>query len=513
MKEAPARTLVVARVVAWSIAMLLLPMAIGGQPASAAEPAPVRRLANGDEPGRWNPAYLHTAVSDAVAQGYLKSFDVQRAALGYLYALPAYIHFKQRYQFLSNFTKYMGDRGNPFGQFLLVRQPASPRTTDVYPNCDTLYGATYLELRDTPMVLSVPDIPDRYYSLALLDAYFYNFDYIGSRTTGQKAGRYLIVGPDWRGPVPGGIDRVIRSPTHSMNIYQRIHFRDQADLAVVREIRDRIGIIPLARFLDPGAPVALPDPQRYLKADPQQITDPVQVLEIANGYMADNPPPAEDGSLVAWFMPVGVGPGLAMPTDPAALDILREGAVQADRAMTGMALAGALVRNGWQIPPSNLGRRGGPGGIALHAMTQVRSIGINVPEEAVYYTAYMDGTQQPLGGAKRYTLTFAKDQLPPVRADTFGFWSVTMYDRASYRLVDSPANKYLVRSVDQLRYGKDGSLSLHIQPDPPADPEQRANWLPSPGDRDFIVSLRVYVGGADVVSGRYTPPAILPTGR
>jgi hypothetical protein len=45
------------------------------------------------------------------------------------------------------------------------------------------------------------------------DAYTFNFDYIGSRATGNGGGSYLIAGPDWKGETPQGVQKVIRAET------------------------------------------------------------------------------------------------------------------------------------------------------------------------------------------------------------------------------------------------------------------------------------------------------------
>ena len=65
-----------------------------------------------------------------------------------------------------------------------------------------------------PIVLTVPPIEkERYFSVQLIDAYTFNFDYIGSRATGNDGGSYLIVGPNWKGEQPKGVKKVIRSET------------------------------------------------------------------------------------------------------------------------------------------------------------------------------------------------------------------------------------------------------------------------------------------------------------
>ncbi len=71
-----------------------------------------------------------------------------------------------------------------------------------------------MDLRTEPVVLIVPPVEkDRYFSIQLIDAYTHNFDYIGSRTTGNDGGNFLVVGPNWDGPTPKGVKKVIRSET------------------------------------------------------------------------------------------------------------------------------------------------------------------------------------------------------------------------------------------------------------------------------------------------------------
>ena len=80
------------------------------------------------------------------------------------------------------------------------------------PNSDTPYSAVGADLRTEPLVLTVPPIEqDRYYSLQFIDLYTYNFAYVGSRTTGNGGGKYLLAGPNWKGDKPAGIDEVIQS--------------------------------------------------------------------------------------------------------------------------------------------------------------------------------------------------------------------------------------------------------------------------------------------------------------
>jgi hypothetical protein len=105
------------------------------------------------------------------------------------------------------------------------------------------------------------------------------------------------------------------------------------------------------------------------------------------------------------------------------------------------------------------------------------------------------------GSKNNYTLTFAKDSLPPVNA----FWSVTMYDGKTQFLIDNPINRYLINSpmLPNLKKNPDGSLTLYIQKDSPGKPKE-PNWLPAPNGPIYLV-MRLYWP-------KNTPPSILPPG-
>src|ERR1700733_475756 len=82
------------------------------------------------------------------------------------------------------------------------------------PNSDTLYSMVGADLRAEPIVLTVPKIDtERYFSVQLIDYYTQNFDYIGTRTTGNGGGTFLLTGPNWKGETPKGIGKVFRSET------------------------------------------------------------------------------------------------------------------------------------------------------------------------------------------------------------------------------------------------------------------------------------------------------------
>src|SRR5262245_36041294 len=74
------------------------------------------------------------------------------------------------------------------------------------PNPDTPYSVVGADLRAEPLVLTFPAIEkERYFSAQFIDAYTFNFAYVGSRSTGNDGATVLLAGPNWKTEMPRGI--------------------------------------------------------------------------------------------------------------------------------------------------------------------------------------------------------------------------------------------------------------------------------------------------------------------
>ena len=139
------------------------------------------------------------------------------------------------------------------------------------------------------------------------------------------------------------------------------------------------------------------------------------------------------------------------------------------------------------------------------AIVALVGLGANLPADAVYPSAFMDGDGKPLNGAHRYVLHFDKDATPPVNA----FWSVTMYNAQSF-FVANPINRYAISSWMSLQHNKDGSLDLYIQRESPGK-NKEANWLPA-AEGDFSVTMRMYwpkEKPPSILDATWKPPGIV----
>ena len=129
------------------------------------------------------------------------------AADAYLYFYPLVTMDVTRKQLIN--TEPGKGLGGPMNTFDNIPAfPAADMRAVVRPNFDTLYSSGWIDLTRGPMVISAPDTGGRYYLLPMLDMWTDVFASPGWRTTGTKAGNFLLAPPRWSGKVPAGFTRI-----------------------------------------------------------------------------------------------------------------------------------------------------------------------------------------------------------------------------------------------------------------------------------------------------------------
>jgi hypothetical protein len=84
----------------------------------------------------------------------------------------------------------------------------------------------------------------RYYSVQFTDPRDgADFAYVGRRTTGTKAGDYLVTGPGWSGSVPPGMKQ-ISSPDNRVLVIGRVLVQNDNDLATASNLSKQITLTP-----------------------------------------------------------------------------------------------------------------------------------------------------------------------------------------------------------------------------------------------------------------------------
>ena len=172
---------------------------------------------------------------------------------------------------------------------------------------------------------------------------------------------------------------------------------------------------------------------------------------------------------------------------------------------------GVDAGNGWQRQEN-----GGSWGADWfgRAAAAIIYIYVNDFHEAIYFVRGTDSKGALLFGRYGYTVKFAKDALPPVDRDRGGFWSLTIYDQDYFMVPTSPNGRHNIGTVNldanELAFDADGSLTLHLSHEKPADKNAQANWLPAP-EGQFALIVRTYVPKPALLDRSYKLPNVEKT--
>lgn len=424
----------------------------------------------------------------------------------YIYGYPMVDSYRIQYAYFVDTTS--PEYRAPWNRLHSFSRVFTPEDKAVQtPNADTPYSVLGMDLRTEPMVLTVPLIDQkRYFSIQLIDAYTFNFDYIGSRTTGNGGGSYLIAGPRWNGMLPRGVKKVIRCETDLALAVYRTQLFNPADMENVKRVQAAYKVQPLSAFLGLPAPRPAPAINFVKPLTPEGQRTSLAFFNVLNFVLQFAPTHPSERALMRRFASIGIGAGRSF--DESALspevlaafkagmaDALEEHAGLEARIAAGEVTSGDLFGTRERLNNNYLYRMGGA----------VLGIYGNSRQEAIYPIYRVDALGKALDGAHRYRLRLPPGQLPPVN----GFWSLTLYELPASLLSANPLNRYLLNSpmLPQFQRDADGGITLFIQNTSPGK-EKEANWLPAPKG-PFFMAMRLYWPKEEALDGRWTTPPLV----
>jgi hypothetical protein len=374
------------------------------------------------------------------------------------------------------------------------------------PNSDTPYSYVGTDLRAEPLVTSVPAIENnRYYSLQFIDAYTHNFAYIGSRTTGNGAGTFLLAGPRWNNEKPEGIKDVIRSETEFVFLLIRTQLFDPSDIENVKKVQAGYKVQTLSSFFGSRSPPPAPaiDFPKPPGAEEQRTS--LEFFNILNFILQFCPTHPTEIELMKRFAKIGIGAGVTFNVDSLSPEIRK--AIQDGMADGWKACEKAEQRkNRGEFSSTEIfGTRDFLKNNYLYRMVgAVGGIYGNSKEEAVYGGYFYDSTGKPLSGAQMYSLHFDSDRLPPANA----FWSLTMYALPARLLIANPLNRYLINSsmLPNLKKDANDGFTIYISAESPGK-DKESNWLPAPSG-PFFIAFRMYSPKKEAIEGTWKQPPL-----
>ncbi len=222
-------------------------------------------------------------------------------------------------------------------------------------NFDTLYSPAWLDMTHEPMIVSVPDTNGRYYLLPMLDMWTDVFASPGWRTTGTKAGNFLITPPGWDGTVPSETTR-ISAPTPVVWIIGRTKTDGPSDYDAVHKIQAGYKVTPLSQWGKPSQPPTVKvDPTIDMKTPPKvQVNSmsPSRYFAYAAELLKVNQPHITDQPMIAQLKKIGIEPGKIFEfdnADPVIQHALTLAPEDAQKLMAWKVPTLARVANGWSM--------------------------------------------------------------------------------------------------------------------------------------------------------------------
>lgn len=394
-------------------------------------------------------------------------------------------------------------QGAGFNQFAHNRQLFPPTTPDTTQR-DTIFSLGILDLRREPMVISVPDVPQgQVYMLQMGDTSTESLPYISTLTTGNKAGDYVLVGPDFQGYLPATrFDGVITTRGQFVVMLGRTVVLDPDDLSAAHAIQDGMQMRPLSAFLG-SEPPPKPEAVDFLPWEPE-AAEGLGVFDYINMALAWHPPALYEVETMAAFAKIGVIPGQRFSSASLPAEVVKAveaGVAEARDEIAKLAdeTAGGELVGAWLWATKDNSRFGRD--YLTRAVIALRTIYPNAPDHAIYGLANHDLDGNPLTGENRYEMRFEAGELPPVD----WFWSVTMYDAETTAMVPNPLERYSISDrTEGIKFDPDGSLTLKFGH---AEPEDTSNWLPAP-EGAFYLIIRLYGAKPEVAEGKWTPPPV-----
>jgi hypothetical protein len=418
--------------------------------------------------------------------------DAVAAAIEFYF--PMYEMARTRYQALFNPNRLETNR------FRHRRQLADHTHRNVTtPNNDTLYSAAWLNLADGPVLLTLPSIEKRYWSIALMDMFTNNFEIFGDRTHGNQPAKVLLLGPTWLGE-PTEEFETIRSPCNDVWALVRILVRDLDDLPQVHAIQNAISAVQI----NGSHTASLP---RWNATGPLTAENFVNVVAetLLNGNTCDRG--YLSPSLNAWESLSNLRRLLWTERFEGSLKRIRDQHSMSRQTVLGWNYPALIFGTSGRVAkvPGNIGYFGQ--NYALRAEVALSELGALPPDEALYLSRQVDQNGEPLIGTHRYAVQF-----PQTNWGALSFWSLSIYEQnedGRFYFADNPLKRYAIGDrFRDLVVNADSSLSLQIQH---AKPAEQSNWLPAPIGH-FQLVLRAYHPNQALLQGTAPLPEVIRVG-
>ena len=448
----------------------------------------------------------------------------------YLYGLQQVIFYETRFNYTQNEGSSVFEGVNRWN---LVNK-GNPIDTKfkaiVTPNATTAYAIGFFDTQNEPIVIDIPEVTERYFSLQLMDQYGIFWLYAGSQFNGTKARSYLIIPEGYKGAIPSSFatTEIISIPSKTgtgIVRYARKEASNSSEITLIKNLLDKTTITPMSKWVANGNKgVSRSSKQiengNYEKfprmkelttsqVDNQNAEDFFTILNLVlnDPSMSLINDSKKENEMLTKLAKIGIGKDLSFDwskLDKESQKALSEG-FKSGRVLVKTSGNDNLIdMNGWGVLTNN-------GGYATNWLDRciMADFGWLGPDRNISHGAafaFTDSKGEKLNGKNNYTITFDIDDLPPVTE----FWSIPMYDVAGY-FIENEMNTFSVNkfNLDAGNYHiENNKLIFYLQHKKPTDANQLKNWLPTPAD-GFRMTPRFYGPKFPLINGSYNMPMVI----
>jgi hypothetical protein len=468
--------------------------------------------------------FIDGAPSDDTADKVYDNLDFTRA-------LDAYMNGYQLVSLQAMHKGLLTAGCEDNGGVMIFSELMDSQSLFLTANADTVYYIFVVNLEDGPMVIETP--PD---ALGLFDDFWFQhvIDFGRPGPDRGQGGKFLLVTPDYDGPLPDSGYHVARATTNTVMAFGRSFLVDNDPKPTVETIKKHLKIYPytpggygtsIATLLEGKVPVEKAPavkPIRYVEGTGLSInTVPPSdhtYFDLLNEVVQAQPSGVLSLEIMGLFAAIGIVQGKPFQPDERMKGILADAAAVA--CATGRSLNWRF-RNDWAFYPGsawyNMLFEGGSGfetpppavtkdGIKPYPPTGYRTLDARFGFFAVatgvtpamcmlltdvgsqYLIANFDSDGNYFDGAKTYRCT-----LPPNIPEN-NFWSFTVYDNQSRSMLQTPqryprAGSQTYPSPAAVP-NADGSVDVYFGPEAPEGKE--SNWIQTVPGKGWFAILRLY---------------------
>lgn len=359
------------------------------------------------------------------------------------------------------------------------------------PNLDVAYLEAWIGVDEkTAVLLEVPEITGRYYTVQILDEWGEVITNINERNYPQQPhGAFAFVAPGSAAKIPEGAAR-IELHSRKAKMLARVELKDDRDGAVALQQRFTMKSLG-SPTIQPAVPIASIDNKTLIG---------VELFDNVDAVIAR----ASDVSPVAAHMQAKareVARRAMNARQRTALDqVIKERIVPQFQEFA--ATKSGVSKNNW-VATIGTGHYGA--NYWRRSAANLLGIWANTNDEVIYFITTRDGQGDALNGAHDYILEFPAASRPDAVVDAY--WSVILVDVPNYRVVPNAKNRFNFNNYSGLKNGADGSLRILFARQPRPDVPE-SNWLPAPDGKPFFLNLRTYVPREAVRRGEWFVPPI-----